>query len=115
MTRHDPLGSLEDMLRYAQDALEIAEGWPLEAQEADRWRTFALVHCVELIGEAASRVPATFRESHPGIPFGEAIGMRNRLIHAYDSIDMAVVWAVVRNELPPLVAALREILEGRRD
>lgn len=115
MTQHDPLGSLGDMLRYALDAVEIAEGWPLEEQGADRWRVYALVHCIELIGEAASRVPAVLRGSYPAIPFGQAVGMRNRLIHAYDSIDMAVVWALVKDELPPLIEALHEILGAETD
>ncbi len=110
MTQHDPVNSVRDMLQYAADAVGILGGMAFDAIEADRWRTYALVHCIELIGEAAGRIPAEFRVQYPQVPWAQAVGMRNRLIHAYDTIDMEVVWRVVNEQLPPLIVSLRAIL-----
>jgi hypothetical protein len=47
------------------------------------WSLYALTHAIEIIGEAATHVPPEFRRSAPQIPWGDIIGMRNRLIHGY--------------------------------
>ena len=46
----------------------------------------------------------------PGVPWADIIGMRNRLIHAYDDVNLSVVWQTVTSDLPPLVIQLEQIL-----
>jgi uncharacterized protein with HEPN domain len=67
-----------------------------------------LTRLVEIIGEAASRVDAEERGRYKGIPWSQIVGMRNRLIHGYDSVDLDILWEVVSRDLPLLV----ENLEG---
>jgi len=69
-----------------------------------------LVKCLEIIGEAAGRLSADFRARHAGIPWGEIVGMRNRLIHAYFEIDYEQVWKTLTEDLPPLIEQLHAIL-----
>ncbi len=64
-----------------------------------------------LFGEAASRITQHTRDQHPQVPWTQIVGMRNRLIHGYDAIDLDVVWQTVQTDLPPLVAALEHILQ----
>jgi len=66
----------------------------------------ALTHLVEIIGEAANRVPEEFQEDHPENSVAQIIGMRNRLIHGYDEVDLNFLWSVVENDLPGLIAQL---------
>lgn len=66
---------------------------------------------LEIIGEAASRVPAEQRLQHPDIPWPEIVGLRNRLIHGYDSVDFEILWQIVSDDLPPLIAALEKSLK----
>lgn len=67
---------------------------------------------VEIVGEAATRVSAETRARLPELPWRPAIGMRNRLIHGYDIVDVDTVWGTVVLDLPPLVAQLEVILGG---
>ena len=52
----------------------------------------------------------TTRLQWPGIPWEDIIGMRHRLVHAYFAINLDILWGTVRDDLPPLVEALREVL-----
>jgi uncharacterized protein with HEPN domain len=79
---HDDKVRLKHMLEAARDALSFASGRTRQDLETDKMLTFALIRCVEIIGEAATRLTPEFREQHPLLPWGDIIGMRNRLIHA---------------------------------
>jgi uncharacterized protein with HEPN domain len=70
----------------------------------------ALKRLIEIIGEAANRVPDEFQDAHPEIPWIEIVGMRNRLIHGYDEVDFDFLWNVVRDDLPSLIKQLNKIL-----
>ena len=70
----------------------------------DRMLQLAPVQLIEIVGEAASRVPDDFRVAHPEVPWRLAADMRNKLIHGYDLIEYTVVYDTIRVDLPPLVA-----------
>ena len=58
---------------------------------------------------SASRVSAESRTAHPDVPWPEIVGLRNRIVHAYFDVDLAVVWNIVRNSVPALITALERI------
>jgi uncharacterized protein with HEPN domain len=64
-----------------------------------------------LRGEAASRVPAAVQERHPGLPWREAIGARNRPIHGYDFVDLDILWEIVATDLPLPIPRIERVLE----
>jgi uncharacterized protein with HEPN domain len=66
----------------------------------------ALLQLLLILGEAASRVSQVYREKHPEIPWGQIVGLRNRLIHGYDAIDYDILWNILTTDLPPLIAIL---------
>ena len=68
---------------------------------------------MEVVGEAANRVSAQSRATHPDIHWREWIDTRNRVIHGYDTVELRIVFRIIRNNLPPLVAELERILEQR--
>ena len=63
-----------------------------------------------VIAEAARRVSETTRQTLPNIPWQQINGMRNRLVHEYDDIDLSIVWNVIQVDIPPLIAALQSVL-----
>ncbi len=70
----------------------------------------ALIRLVEIVGEASARVSSEIQTKHPSIPWPQVIGMRNRLIHGYDSVDLDILWDTIVVDLPPLIAELGKIL-----
>jgi len=101
------------MLDAAREAIRFAEGKRREDLDTDRVLMLALVKCIENIGEAAAKVTERGRRDHPEIPWTAIIGMRNRLIHGYFSVDANRVWDTITADLTPLAAALENILEER--
>jgi uncharacterized protein with HEPN domain len=68
-----------------------------------------------VIGEAAGHVSSTATEALPEIPWREITGMRHRLIHGYADVDLELVWQVVMEDVPPLVAALELLVPPEED
>lgn len=69
-----------------------------------------MIRCLEIISEAAAKVSREFRDAHPDIKWREIIGMRHRLIHNYADVRLDVVWDVVQDKLPGLIAALKPLV-----
>jgi uncharacterized protein with HEPN domain len=84
MSKHDPNLALRQILAHAQEAVTIAEGRTRKDLDQDRLLNLALTRLLEIIGEAANRVPEKVQARYPELPWLEMIGARNRLIHGYD-------------------------------
>ena len=80
--------------------------------DRDEMLRFALVRAVEIVGEAAAKVSAETRQRAPGIPWREAVGIRNRLIHAYFDVDLDVLWRTAKDDLPQLQQSLQALLDS---
>lgn len=104
---------LRDMLDYARTAVAAVAVKTRADLTRDAVLTAALERFIEVIGEAASKVSGSTRGELASFPWHEIIGMRNRLVHGYASVDLDVVWAVVAKDLPGLVADLDAALEER--
>jgi len=102
---------LRHMLDHAREAIALVRGKARSDLDSNRILNLALVRLLEIIGEAASRVPEEERSSHSGIPWSQIVGLRNRLIHGYDAVDNDILWQILVHDLPPLVAALGAILQ----
>lgn len=110
MPRRSSYLPLRHMLDHAQEALALAQGKQRGDLDSDRVLELALVRLLEIIGEAAHRVPQETCARYPEIPWSQIISLRNRLIHGYDAVDMDILWQIVQHDLPPLVNSLKIIL-----
>lgn len=70
----------------------------------------AVIRNIEIIGEAAAKVPKACRKQYLSIPWRDVIDMRNRLIHEYFGVDYQIVWNVIEEELPLLKKHITKIL-----
>lgn len=111
MSKIDDLTRLRHMRDAAVEAREFIGDRTRASLNTDRMLTLALVKDIEIIGEAAGRVSDACQAKYPNLPWVEMIGMRNRLTHAYFDVDLDIVWEVVRNNLPSLIADLETIIE----
>jgi len=112
MSRDDPNVRLRHMLDYSREAVALLRDRKRADLDSERTLGLAILRCVEIVGEAASRVPADTQQRYPNIPWPQIIGMRNRLVHGYDIVDYDIVWSTVTQDLPPLIAELENILSS---
>ena len=93
---------VEDILTSFEETQEFIQGLDLDAFASDRKTVNAVIRGLEVMGEAAKRIPAEIRKKYPEIPWKRMTGMRDKLIHEYSGVDVEIVWGVVKTELPPL-------------
>ncbi len=70
----------------------------------------AVIRNLEVIGEAAKRVPEEFRRDHPTIPWRGLSGLRDVLIHQYEGVNLEEVWLIVEKQLPELKQTIPDFL-----
>ena len=112
MSERDDRLPMHHMLEYAREAVETIRGRSRLELGTNRLLQHTLVHLVEIVGEADTRVSPEGQSRYPEIPWGQAIATRHRIVHGYDTIDYDVVWDTIAEEFPPLVAALEQALSG---
>jgi uncharacterized protein with HEPN domain len=98
---------LDDMIRYALD-IQVFVG-TMTASEffTDRKTQFAVIRCLEVIGEAAKMIPDAHRQHTPELPWKQIAGTRDRLIHDYMGVDIFLVWNIVQHEIPRMIHYLQ--------
>ena len=97
------------MLESAREAKALIKKKSRQDLDAERILSLALVRLLEIVGEAANRVSNSTRLRFSDIPWAQIISLRNRLIHGYDEVDMDVLWEILNDDLPPLIAQLEKI------
>ncbi|MBW2544494.1 MAG: DUF86 domain-containing protein [Deltaproteobacteria bacterium] len=103
---------LRHILDEAAEACHYVEGITFDEFAKEGKTVRAVIRCIEVIGEAVSKISIEFREEHPDVPWQKIIGMRNRLIHVYFDIDYNIIWQTAKENLPPLIEQLQSILKN---
>lgn len=106
---------IEDMLEALERIRRYTEFMSEADFVADERTIDAVVRNLEILGEAAKRVPGHITDSHAGIPWSRMTEMRNILVHEYHSVDPSIIYDSVRHDLPPLIGPLRALLAERAE
>ncbi len=101
---------LNDILESIADIRDFTAGMAKEIFYTDKKTIKAVVRSLEVIGEAASKIPEDVRDNYPETPWQEIIGMRNRLIHEYFGVDLDIVWQTIAEDLEPLDKIIKRIV-----
>lgn len=100
---------IQDMITYARNAIEfIGEATPAELRN-DAKSYCATVRAIEVVGEAARRIPEEFKAEFPSVPWRELIAMRNILAHNYDGADPEIIHHTATSDFPALIKVLTEV------
>ena len=108
----DPEVYLADMLDAVERVLRYTDGMTKAAFLADQRTRDAVLHNLEILGEAAKKVPDARRGDLAAVEWRKMAGMRDMIAHPYFDVDPEIVWDVVQEKLRPLAAALRLALGG---
>ncbi len=101
---------IQDMLDSCDKVISYTVGFEQAEFQQDEIRKDATIRNVEIIGEAATKLPEHVREANPEIPWRAVIDARNRLIHGYRDINDDKLWAIIRQHVPELITRLSPLL-----
>lgn len=102
---------LDDILEAIIQIREYTASTDYEAFAHDRKTQDAVARNLEIIGEAAGRLPETVKGCAGDIEWRKIVGLRNILAHEYFGVSFLVVWDVVQNKLGALETACKKLLE----
>lgn len=105
------LDYIEDILDAMDKAEILVAGVAYEQFASDFRIHFAVIRALEIIGEATKRLPMDIRLQYPAVPWKGMAGMRDRIIHGYDVVDMQIIWDVVKQEIPRIKPQIQQILQ----
>lgn len=103
----DRLADILDACTRVERIVERGEAHVRREDEAQ----MALVHLIQIMGEAAARVTADLRDLHADVPWRQVAAMRNQVVHRYFDIDLDLVWNISTRDVPRLASQVREILD----
>jgi uncharacterized protein len=101
---------LRDMLDAARGYVALLGDRSVVDLRSNGTFSLALVRLIEIVGESANAISGPTQNSLPHIPWADAIATRNRLIYGYFSVDVEIVFDTIRDDFPPLIAALERAL-----
>jgi uncharacterized protein with HEPN domain len=102
---------LNDINDSITDISNFIASMTFEAFESDKKTQYAVVHCLEVIGEADKKIPTDLRKQYPHIPWKEIAGMRDKLIHEYFGEDLETLWTTIIDDIKPLKDSIVQIIE----
>lgn len=101
-------------LRHILEAVDrirhYTGGRTIDQLSTDQQCLDAVVWNLTVIGEAARHIPESVVTAYPEVPWSQMRGIRNRIVHEYDRLDVEIIWNVTQVELPSLVPILRRIM-----
>lgn len=101
---------LQDMLEACADILNFTHDMKSASDlQADRRTLLAVIHSLQIIGEAARQMPKSFREEYPNFPWRETASLRNVIAHEYFGLDMDIIWDVIQTRIPVLIEQVKQI------
>lgn len=97
---------IADIAESVEDILAFTAGMSYQDFTNDKKTQYAVIRSLEIMGEAAKKIPDSIREKYPGVPWRQMAGTRDKLIHEYHGVDLSIIWAVVEDELPNVKPAI---------
>jgi uncharacterized protein with HEPN domain len=101
-----------DILKAAKFAQSFVENMDKETLATDVKTLSAVLYQIAIVGEAVKRLSPEFRTQYSNIPWSAMAGMRDKLIHDYEGVDIDRVWLTLQFSIPELIETITRILES---
>lgn len=112
MTRDFRL-SIKDILDNMERAESFIGAMTYREFAKDIKTAYAVVRCLEIVGEAVKNIPQSIRKRYPEIPWKEIAGMRDKMIHFYFGVEFKTVWTTAKKDIPKLKPLMRRVYEDQ--
>ena len=104
---------INDIVDSVHAIEEFVRGMTFEDFASDRKTIYAVIRGIEVMGEAAKKIPEAVRSEHPAVPWKQMAGIRDKLIHEYFGVELEVLWKTIQEDLPSLKTAIEDLVPGR--
>ena len=100
---------VQKLLAYSEKVIGYCEGMDYEQFASDSKLVEACVFNLSQMGELANRVDAAYAETHSQVPWRLLYGLRNRIVHDYEGVNLQLIWQIIGDDLPALRDELLKI------
>ena len=101
---------LLDIAKLCRTILRLTDDMTETDFYSDERTQLAVLYEITIIGEVVKRLSPDFRQSHPDIQWRQIAGMRDRLVHDYDEVNLNLVWQVIENFISELLDYITPLL-----
>jgi len=101
------IGDIKDNIAAIR---ELLEGRSATDIEKDRVARAAFERFVEIVSEASRRLPEAWKAEHGDISWRRMADIGNIIRHAYDAVDLPMLWRIYQDDLDPLETAVDAML-----
>ncbi len=101
---------LQKLYSYSEKLMNYCQGYTYESFSEDTKLVEACVFNLSQMGELCRIVDTAFAGCHPEIPWREMNGLRNRIVHDYEGVNLRLVWEIISGDIPDLRNILKELL-----
>jgi len=101
---------LIDIATTCQTVIELIQGMNQSSFVADKRTHLAVLYEITIIGEIVKRLSPEFRQSYPEIPWKQMAGMRDKLVHDYNKVDLDLTWEVTQSSISELLEFVLPLL-----
>ena len=112
MIKRTGIDYANDILESVNDIGDFIHGIGLKEFGHDKKTLYAILRSLEVMGEAAKKIPESVQKRYPQIPWKKMMATRDKLIHGYFGIEISMIWEVVKNDLPPLKPYLEKMVRA---
>jgi len=102
---------IRDIVDAMTKSQSFIDGMDYSAFEQDDKTVYAVIRALEVIGEASKGIPEAIRQQYPELSWRAMAGMRDKLIHAYDHVNLELVWETVSQQIPLILPLVEKILQ----
>lgn len=100
---------IRKMIAYIGRILEYCENATYENFQSNMMLVEACVFNLSQIGELVTKLDDVYIEKYAQVPWKQMRGLRNKIVHDYEGVNLILVWEIITDDLPGLLQQLRMI------